>query len=69
MKASEAYSKLRQVRLIRDDIALVVMMSSVDETKTLNQMLMSWLQLFEAYPDMPIKSIMRYNVNKDFDCL
>lgn len=69
MKASEAYSKLSQVRLIRDDIALVVMMSSVDETKTLNQMLMSWLQLFEAYPDMPIKSIMRYNVNKDFGCL
>lgn len=69
MKASEAYQKLSQVRLIPDHVAILVLKSRVDETKTLNQMLMSWLQLFEAYPDMPIKSIMKYNVNKDFGCL
>ena len=69
MKASEAHQVLSRVRLLSDDLSLVVMKSSVDETKTLNQMLMSWLQLFEAYPDMQIKSIMKYNVNRDFQCL
>ena len=69
MKASEAYEQLSKVRLIRDDIALVVMRSRVDETKTLNQMLVSWLRLFEAYPDMRIGSILKYNINRDFDCL
>ncbi len=63
MKASEALEKLQNVKYWTGE------RSKVDETKTLNQMLMSWLQLFEAYPDMKIKSIMRYNVNKDFRCL
>jgi len=65
MKASEAYEKLVQIGY---DVTSG-RQSKVDETKTLNQMLMSWLQLFEAYPDMPIKSIMKYNINRDFDCL
>ena len=69
MKASEAHQVLSRVRLLSDDLSLVVMKSSVDETKTLNQMLMSWSQLFQTYPDMQIKSIMRYNVNRDFNCL
>jgi len=65
MKANDAYVKLASIR----SQVIGFERSRVDETKTLNQMLMSWLQLFEAYPDMPIKSIMRYNVNKDFGCL
>ena len=66
MKASEALQKLPRLQI---DSEGQYLRSKVDETKTLNQMLMSWLQLFEAYPDMKIKSIMRYNVNRDFDCL
>ena len=66
MKASEALQKLPRIQI---DSTLLNTRSRVDETKTLNQMLMSWLQLFEAYPDMQIKSIMRYNVNRDFQCL
>ena len=66
MKASEALQKLPRIQI---DSTLLNTRSRVDETKTLNQMLMSWLQLFEAYPDMQIKSIMKYNVNRDFQCL
>lgn len=66
MKASEALQKLPKLQI---DSEGQYLRSRVDETKTLNQMLMSWLQLFEAYPNMTIKSIMKYNVNKDFDCL
>lgn len=66
MKASEALQKLPRIQV---DSTLLNTRSRVDETKTLNQMLMVWLQLFEAYPDMQIKSIMRYNVNRDFQCL
>ncbi len=67
MKASEAYSKLKSVRLMDYNTASVLR-SSVDETKTLVQMFESWLNLFEAYPDMRIGSMIKYNVNKDFNC-
>lgn len=66
MKASEALQKLPKLQI---DSEGQYLRSKVDETKTLNQMLMSWLQLFEAYPNMTIKSIMKYNVNRDFNCL
>lgn len=66
MKASEALQKLPR---IQTDSTLLNTRSRVDETKTLNQMLMSWSQLFQTYPDMQIKSIMKYNVNRDFQCL
>jgi len=66
MKASEALQKLPRIQV---DSTLLNTRSRVDETKTLNQMLMSWSQLFQTYPDMQIKSIMKYNVNKDFGCL
>ena len=66
MKASEALQKLPRIQV---DSTLLNTRSRVDETKTLNQMLMSWSQLFQTYPDMQIKSIMRYNVNRDFQCL
>ena len=65
MKASEALQKL--IPLTAYDWRPV--RSKVDETKVISEMLQSWINLFEAYPDMTIKSIMRYNVNKDFDCL
>ncbi len=68
MKASEAIVKLRNYDMY-DTYSNSLTSSKVDETKTKYQMLMSWIQLFEAYPDMKIKSIMKYNVNKDFDCL
>ena len=66
MKASEALQKLPRIQV---DSTLSKTRSRVDETKTLNQMLMSWSQLFQTYPDMQIKSIMKYNVNRDFQCL
>ncbi len=66
MKASEALQKLPRIQI---DSTLLNTRSRVDETKTLNQMLMSWSQLFQTYPDMQIKSIMKYNVNRDFQCL
>lgn len=66
MKASEALQKLPRLNL---DSEGQYMRSRVDETKTLNQMLVSWLRLFEAYPDMRIGSILKYNINRDFDCL
>jgi len=68
MKASEAIARLREYDMY-DTYSNSLTASKVDETKTKYQMLQSWLQLFEAYPDMQIKSIMRYNVNRDFQCL
>lgn len=65
MKASEAYSKLRSVRLM-DWHSASVLRSSVDETKTLTEMLSFWLHLFESNPDMRIGSIIQYNVKRDF---
>lgn len=65
MKASEALQKL--IPLTAYDWRPV--RSKVDETKVISEMLQSWISLFEAYPNMTIKSIMKYNVNKDFDCL
>lgn len=65
MKASEAYEKLVQIGY---DVT-TGKQSKVDETKSLIEMFNAWLNLFEAYPNMTIKSIMKYNVNKDFDCL
>ena len=65
MKASEALEKL--IPLTAYNWRPVK--SKVDETKVISEMLQSWINLFEAYPDMPIKSIMRYNVNRDFQCL
>lgn len=65
MKASEALQKL--IPLTAYDWRPV--RSKVDETKVISEMLQSWINLFEAYPNMTIKSIMKYNVNKDFDCL
>lgn len=69
MKASEAY-KLMIVEL--GDIGLTDWghaKSKVDETKTLIEMFNTWINLFENNPDMTIGSIMRYNVNRDFNCL
>ena len=68
MKASEAIARLREYDMY-DTYSNSLTTSKVDETKTKYQMLMYWVSLFESYPDMPIKSIMRYNVNKDFGCL
>jgi hypothetical protein len=65
MKASEALQKL--IPLTAYDWRPV--RSKVDETKVISEMLQSWINLFEAYPNMTIKSIMKYNVNKDFNCL
>jgi len=65
MKASEAYVKLASIR----SQVIGFERSRVDETKTLSQMFTSWLQLFEVYPEMEVRAIMRYNVNKDFNCL
>ena len=69
MKASDAYRKMMTEF---SDIGLTYWgneKSKVDETKSLIEMFNAWMNLFEAYPNMPIKSIMRYNVNKDFGCL
>jgi hypothetical protein len=69
MKASEALQKILQEY---EDIGLTYWgneRSKVDETKSLIDMFNSWVSLFEAYPDMPIKSILKYNINRDFDCL
>lgn len=65
MKASDAYIKLSSIRTH----VIGFERSKVDETKTLSQMFTSWMNLFEAYPDMRIGSILKYNINRDFDCL
>lgn len=66
MKANDAYHALIKMYVPSSwkDVK-----SKVDETKSLIEMFNAWMNLFEAYPDMPIKSIMRYNVNRDFNCL
>lgn len=66
MKASNAYHTL--VRMYVPSSWKDVR-SKVDETKSLIEMFNAWLNLFEAYPNMTIKSIMKYNVNRDFNCL
>ena len=66
MKASEAYTKLINEL---GDIGLTYWgneRSKVDETKTLIEMFNSWLNLFENYPNMNVKSIVKYNIEKDF---
>lgn len=68
MKASEAIARLREYDMY-DTHSNSLTTSKVDETKTKYQMLQSWINLFEAYPDMRIGSIIKYNVNRDFDCL
>jgi len=65
MKANDAYVKLASIR----SQVIGFERSRVDETKTLSQMFTSWMNLFETYPDMRIGSIIRYNINRDFDCL
>lgn len=65
MKASEALEKL--IPLAAYDWRPV--RSKVDETKFIAEMLRSWINLFEAYPDMRIGSIIKYNINRDFQCL
>ena len=70
MKASEASVVLKQYILSKSvDYFRDKGRSRVDETKTQSQMLREWLNLFENNPDMTIGSIMRYNVNRDFNCL
>lgn len=69
MKAKEALVKLNKVSNIHKGHAALEKRSKVDETKTLNQMLQSWLNLFESYPEMNVTAIMKYNVNRDFNCL
>lgn len=66
MKASEAYNKLKDVV---PDILWDYKRSKIDETKTLWDVFNAWLNLFENNPDMTIGSIMKYNVNRDFNCL
>jgi hypothetical protein len=68
MKASEAVIRLKQYDMY-DTYSNSLTTSRVDETKTKYQMLISWVRLFEAYPDMRIGSILKYNINRDFDCL
>lgn len=68
MKASEAITRLREYDMY-DTYSNSLTTSKVDETKTKHQMLQSWINLFESYPNMRIGSIIRYNVNKDFGCL
>ncbi len=68
MKASEAIARLREYGMY-ETYSNSLTTSRVDETKTKHQMLQSWINLFESYPDMRIGSIIRYNVNKDFGCL
>lgn len=65
MKASEALEKL--IPLTVYDWRPVK--SKVDETKVIAEMLQSWINLFRSYPDMRIGSILKYNINRDFDCL
>ncbi len=65
MKASDALEKLLPLtvydwRPVR---------SKVDETKVIAEMLRLWINLFEAYPNMRIGSIIKYNINRDFNCL
>mgnify|MGYP003403064352 FL=1 len=43
--------------------------SKVDETKTLEQMKYYWITELSKYPNVRIGSIIRYNVNRDFNCL
>jgi hypothetical protein len=69
MKAKEALTKLNRVNSVLKSLTVLERKSKVDETKTLGQMLQSWLNLFENYPEMNVTAIMKYNVNKDFDCL
>ena len=69
MKAKEALTKLNRVSSVLKSLTVLERKSKVDETKTLGQMLQSWLNLFESYPEMNITAIIKYNVNKDFDCL
>jgi CRISPR/Cas system-associated endonuclease Cas3-HD len=69
MKAKEALTKLNRVNSVFKSLTVLERKSKVDETKTLGQMLQSWLNLFENYPEMNVTAIMKYNVNKDFDCL
>ena len=69
MKASEAYCKMI---IELGDIGLTdwgSAKSKVDETKTLIEMFNAWLNLFENNPNMIVKSITIYNVNRDFNCL
>ena len=69
MKASEA-CKLMIAEL--GDVKLTDwghMKSRVDETKTLIEMFNMWVNLFENNPDLIVRSIMKYNVNRDFRCL
>lgn len=66
MKASEAYHKMIKMYI---PSAWKDVESKVDETKTLIEMFNAWMNLFENNPDMIVKSIMRYNVNRDFNCL
>ena len=68
MKASEVIARLKQYDMY-DTYSNSLSTSRVDETKTKYQMLVSWINLFEAYPDMRIGSIIKYNINRDFDCL
>lgn len=66
MKAIDAYHTLIRLYV---PTSWKDVRSKVDETKTLIEMFNSWMNLFETYPDMPVKSIMKYNINRDFDCL
>jgi hypothetical protein len=68
MKASEVIARLREYNM-HDTYSNSLTTSRVDETKTKYQMLVSWLRLFEAYPDMRVGSIILYNINRDFNCL
>jgi len=66
MKASEAYQKIVNEL---GDIELTYWgneRSKVDETKTLYQMLEEWKIYFRLNPDIQVRAILKYNVQKDF---
>jgi len=69
MKASNAYNKLAEAFHTNPMSVWSNTRSKVDETKTLTEMFNSWLNLLESYPDMRIGSMIRYNINRDFNCL
>lgn len=63
MTGIEAYRNLQSLKFT---FALKAISSTVDETKSLHDMLEEWKIYFRLNPDMQVRAILKYNVEKDF---
>jgi hypothetical protein len=54
---------------VLDTLPVIWKVSKVDETKTLEQMKHYWVAELSKYPNVKVGSMIRYNINRDFDCL